>query len=108
MKTTSGIIRDVLGKEFGDPDKDADFLVSISPIGDVDKIRAPLFVYQGKNDPRVPKAESDQIVSALRKRGVTIEYMVSETEGHSLDRRESKLAFLSRVARFLDKNLPKR
>jgi dipeptidyl aminopeptidase/acylaminoacyl peptidase len=108
MKTTTGVIRDVLGKEFGDVEKDADFLVSISPIGDVDKIRVPLFVYQGKNDPRVPKAESDQIVSALRKRGVTVEYMVAENEGHSLDRRETKLAFISRVARFLDKNLPKR
>lgn len=67
--------------------------------------RAPLFVYAGANDPRVPRTESDQIVSALRSRNVPVEYMVAENEGHSLDRREDRIEFYTRVARFLEENV---
>ncbi|QSQ27981.1 S9 family peptidase [Pyxidicoccus parkwayensis] len=102
MATTSGFIREILTVEFGDPDKDAAFLESISPIKDVDRIVDPLFVYAGANDPRVPRSESDLIVRALRERKVPVEYMVAENEGHSLTRRENQVEFLSRVARFLE------
>jgi dipeptidyl aminopeptidase/acylaminoacyl peptidase len=105
LKRTTGWIQAVFVREFGDPDKDAAFLDSISPINDVAKIRAPLFVYAGENDPRVPRPESDAIVSALRQRKVPVEYMVAPNEGHSMDRRDNKIAFLSRVARFLEKSL---
>ncbi len=104
---TTGILRDIMAREIGNPDTDGDFLDSISPIFDLDKVRAPLFVYQGQNDPRVPKSEADQVVRALRKRGISVEYMVVDDEGHSMDRRASKLAYLARSARFLDKNLPR-
>jgi dipeptidyl aminopeptidase/acylaminoacyl peptidase len=92
-------------KEFGDPEKDADLLERFSPIRDVDKITAPLFVYQGQNDPRVPRTEGDAIVVALRKRGVPVEYMVAPNEGHAVDHRENKIELMTRTARFLEDSL---
>jgi dipeptidyl aminopeptidase/acylaminoacyl peptidase len=80
-------------------------LDALSPIHDVGKISAPLFVYAGANDPRVPRAESDQVVKALRTGGVPVEYMVAENEGHSLDRREKRVALDARAARFLETHL---
>jgi dipeptidyl aminopeptidase/acylaminoacyl peptidase len=105
MATTSGVIRELFLLEFGDPDKDAAFLDSISPLRDAGKIVDPLFVYAGANDPRVPRTESDQIVQALRTRRVPVEYMVAANEGHSLAHRETQIAFFSRVARFLENHL---
>jgi dipeptidyl aminopeptidase/acylaminoacyl peptidase len=101
MKTTAGTIRSVLTDEFGDPEREGDLLARLSPLADADKIVAPLFVYQGQNDPRVPRSEADQIVRALRARNVDVEYMVASNEGHSLDRRENRIAYLARVTRFL-------
>src|SRR5262249_61508273 len=94
MATTSGLIREVFLVEFGDPDKDADFLDSISPLKDVGHIVAPLFVYAGANDPRVPRSESDLIVRALRERNVSVEYMVADNEGPSLARNHNLIQFL--------------
>ena len=105
MKTTSGLIREIFLVEFGDPDKDKDFLRSISPLEDVAKIVDPLFVYAGANDPRVPRSESDLIVRALRGRKVPVEYMVADNEGHSIARRENQIELFSRVARFLETHL---
>jgi len=105
MATTSGLIRHIFLLEFGDPDKDAAFLASISPSTDVDKIVDPTFVYAGANDPRVPRSESDMITKALRQRKIPSEYMVAENEGHSLARRENQLAFSARCARFLETHL---
>jgi dipeptidyl aminopeptidase/acylaminoacyl peptidase len=105
MATTSGFIREIFLVEFGDPDKDAAFLDSISPLRDADKIVDPLFVYAGANDPRVPRSEDDLIVKALRARKVPVEYMVAANEGHSLARRENQIAFCARAARFLETHL---
>jgi dipeptidyl aminopeptidase/acylaminoacyl peptidase len=105
MATTSGFIREIFLLEFGDPDKDAAFLDSISPLRDADKIVDPLFVYAGANDPRVPRSESDLIVKALRARSVPVEYMVAANEGHSLSHRENIVGFLARAARFLDSHM---
>jgi dipeptidyl aminopeptidase/acylaminoacyl peptidase len=106
MKTTSGYIHDLFKTEIGDPEKEELLLEELSPIRDVEKIKAPLFVYAGANDPRVPRSEDDQIVKALRARGVLVEYMVAPNEGHSLSRRENQIVFYSRAARFLEKALP--
>jgi dipeptidyl aminopeptidase/acylaminoacyl peptidase len=65
----------------------------------------PLYVYAGQNDPRVPREESDQVVFALRKRNVPVEYQVATNEGHSLAHRENRVEFMTRVARFLEDNL---
>jgi dipeptidyl aminopeptidase/acylaminoacyl peptidase len=105
LRSTTGFIRELFKLEFGDLEKDAAFLDSISPHRDVGKIVDPLFVYAGGNDPRVPKTESDQIVVAMRERGVPVEYMVKDNEGHSLARRENQIEFYSRVARFLEAHL---
>src|SRR5689334_15680436 len=93
MATTSGLIRQIFLTEFGDPDKDAEFLAQISPLTDVGKIVDPTFVYAGANDPRVPRTESDLIVKALREKGVPSEYMVAANEGHSLARRETQVEY---------------
>ena len=91
--------------EFGDLKKDAAFLREISPITVVKQIVAPLFIYQGQNDPRVPRSEQDQLVTALRARGISVEYMVAPDEGHSLSQRPNKLAFMSRSLRFVEQHL---
>lgn len=104
MATTSGLIREIFLLEFGDPERDAAFLDSISPLKDVDRIAAPLFVYAGANDPRVPRSESDLIVGALRERKVPVEYMVADNEGHSLARKENLVEFLARSGRFLEEH----
>jgi dipeptidyl aminopeptidase/acylaminoacyl peptidase len=105
LLTTDASIRVGFVDEFGDVDKDAALLEQFSPMRDVDKITRPLFVYQGQNDPRVPRTEGDAIVAALRARGVPVEYMVAGNEGHTVDRRETKIELLTRTARFLDESL---
>ena len=64
----------------GDPVKDKEMMEKYSPVFHVDQIKAPLFIAQGANDPRVNKAESDQMVEALKKRGIEVEYMVKDNE----------------------------
>jgi dipeptidyl aminopeptidase/acylaminoacyl peptidase len=94
-------------KFVGDPD-DPDQLKDLearSPINKVDRITAPLLVLQGTNDPRVVKAESDQIVEALRARGVPVEYIVKEDEGHGFVKPENKLDVYRAVERFLATHL---
>ena len=102
LRTTDAAIRAGFVAEFGDLDKDGPLLDEFSPMRDRDKIVAPLFVYAGQNDPRVPRSESDAIVRALRERGIPVEYMVAANEGHTVDRRETKIELLTRTARFLD------
>jgi dipeptidyl aminopeptidase/acylaminoacyl peptidase len=102
LLTTDAAIRSGFVAEFGDVEKDAALLEEFSPMRDRDKIVAPLFVYAGQNDPRVPRSESDAIVRALRERHVPVEYMVAGNEGHTVDRRETKIELLTRTARFLE------
>jgi dipeptidyl aminopeptidase/acylaminoacyl peptidase len=102
LASTDQTVRFALVNEFGDPERDAALLAEYSPLRDVDRIVAPLFVYAGANDPRVPRSESDLIVGALRRRGVPVEYMVAANEGHSFDHRETRVELYARVARFLD------
>ena len=102
LRTTDASIRLAFVTEFGDLDKDGALLDEYSPMRDVAKIAVPLFVYSGKNDPRVPLSESDTIVRALRERNVPVEYMVAANEGHTVDRNETKVELLTRTARFLE------
>jgi len=85
----------------GDPDTEADFLLERSPITYADAITAPLFVIQGANDPRVVKAESDQIVEALRKRGLDVRYDVYDDEGHGFTNRANEVKAIGDTAEFL-------
>ncbi len=80
-------------------------LVKASPLTSADKIKAPLLVLQGANDPRVNKAESDQIVMALRDRGFPVEYIVAPDEGHGFARPVNNMAALATAEKFLAKHL---
>ena len=77
----------------GDPEKDKDLLEQISPVFHVNRIKVPMLVAQGANDPRVNRNESDQMVEALRKRGVPVEYIVKDNEGHGFLNEENRLEF---------------
>jgi dipeptidyl aminopeptidase/acylaminoacyl peptidase len=89
----------------GDPVADKDLLTAVSPAFHVERIRTPLFIAQGANDPRVNKAESDQVVDALRKRGVAVEYMVKDNEGHGFQNEENRLEFYGAMEKFLAQHL---
>ena len=89
----------------GDPIKDKEMLSKSSPALNAQRIKTPLLVAQGTQDPRVNKAESDQIVDGLRKRGVDVEYMVKENEGHGFHNEENRFAFYEAMEAFLDKHL---
>ena len=89
----------------GDPKKDSTLMHDASPVYFVDKIKCPLFIAQGANDPRVNKAESDQVVEALKKRGVQVEYMVKDDEGHGFGNEENQFDFYGAMEKFLAKHL---
>ncbi len=96
---------DMLYEMVGNPETDSLWLAEVSPVFHVDKIQAPLFVAQGANDPRVNKAESDQIVDALEERGIDVEYMVKDNEGHGFRNEENRFDFYRAMITFLDKHL---
>ena len=89
----------------GNPDREADFLRARSPITYIDNVRADLLIIQGANDPRVNKAESDQMVERLRAAGRKVDYMVFENEGHGFTRRENQRKAIGAAARFLAERL---
>jgi dipeptidyl aminopeptidase/acylaminoacyl peptidase len=89
----------------GDPVKDKDLLTEVSPLFHADRIKTPLFVAQGAHDPRVKKAESDQIIAALRKQSIEVQYMVKENEGHGFQNEENRFDFYRVMEEFLGKHL---
>ena len=97
--------RAALYKEMGDPKTDSARLRRISPLFNADKIKVPLMVLQGANDPRVLKIESDEIVAAARKNGVPVEYVVFPDEGHGFVKKENEIRGYSGILAFLDQHL---
>lgn len=91
--------------EYGSLERDREYLEEISPLRSADKISAPLFVLHGANDPRVPVGEAEQIVTAVRGRGLPVEYLVFDDEGHGLVKRHNRLIAYPAIARFLDQHL---
>ena len=87
--------------EYGDPERDAALLRDISPLHKADRIRAPLLVIHGRNDPRVPLYEAEQIVETLRGLGRPVELLVFDDEGHGLVKRENRIAGYGAAAAFL-------
>jgi dipeptidyl aminopeptidase/acylaminoacyl peptidase len=89
----------------GDPNDPADsvMLAEISPALHADRIKVPLFISQGANDPRVSRAQSDTLVAVLKKRGVYVEYMVKENEGHGFLNQDNLYDYYAAVEKFLDK-----
>jgi dipeptidyl aminopeptidase/acylaminoacyl peptidase len=96
---------DMMHEMIGDPVKDSVLMREASPVFHVDKIKTPLFVAQGANDPRVKKAESDQMVEALKKRGIVVEYMVKANEGHGFYNEENQFDFYRAMEKFLASHL---
>ena len=97
--------KQALFKDLGDPVKDEQMLREISPVFHADKIARPLLVLQGANDPRVLKAESDDIVAAVKKKGVPVEYIVFDDEGHGFHNEENRLDFYGAMEKFLDQHI---
>jgi len=89
----------------GNPETDKEMLEAVSPFFHVDKIEVPLLVAQGANDPRVKQEESDQIVEALKSRGIDVPYMVKENEGHGFGNEENRFDFYRAMEGFLGKYL---
>ncbi len=96
---------DMFYEMVGNPKSDSLMLAEVSPVFLVDNIKAPLFVAQGKNDPRVNVDESDQIVKALKDKGIAVEYMVKDNEGHGFHNEENRFDFYRSMLTFLDKHL---
>jgi len=97
--------REALYKEIGDPTKERDMLMAVSPLFHADKIRKPLIVLQGANDPRVIKPESDDIVAAVKKNNVPVEYVVFPDEGHGFRKKKNQIEGYGKILEFLDANM---
>jgi dipeptidyl aminopeptidase/acylaminoacyl peptidase len=89
----------------GNPETEADFLWSRSPLSRVEQIRIPVLIVQGANDPRVKQAESEQIVAAMRDKGIAYEYLLFEDEGHGFAKPGNRLRFYAKAERFLAEHL---
>jgi len=96
---------EMLYEMVGHPEKDKEMLHKYSPALNADLINAPLLIAQGANDPRVKKSESDQMVEAMRKRGIEIEYMVKDNEGHGFSNEENRFDFYRAMEDFLKEHL---
>lgn len=108
LENTSAYRRAQREREYGSLATDRDFLAAASPLRRVEAIRAPLFVLHGANDPRVPLSEAEQLVGALRQRGVPVELRVYPDEGHGLTKRANRLDAYPRVFDWLDRVVPPR
>lgn len=97
--------REMLYEMVGHPENDRELLESASPVFHIDNIKAPMLVAQGANDPRVPQQESDQMVEALKKRGIDVPYIVKENEGHGFRNEENRFEFYGAMEVFLSKHL---
>lgn len=98
-------MRDGLYAELGDPATDKERLMARSPLFHAKNIKKPLLVVQGANDPRVIKAESDEIVAAVKQNGVPVDYLVFDDEGHGFQKRKNNIAAAERYVAFLDRYL---
>ena len=111
MRTLPNVARPFLANNWhryvgdpSDPVQEADMLAR-SPITKVDAIRTPLLIVQGANDSRVVQAESDNMVAALRARGVQVEYLVKDDEGHGFLNPDNQIDLYHAVERFLAQHL---
>lgn len=107
LENTQSYRRDLRRVEYGD-ERDAAQrakLMEISPLRRMNEIKAPMFIVQGANDPRVPKSEADQIVAAVRGRGGTAWYLVGENEGHGFAKKENQDYLFWNTLMFWDRTL---
>lgn len=107
LENTSDYRRAHREAEYGSLKDDRDFLESIAPINHLDKIAAPLLVIHGANDPRVPLSEAEQLVAALEKRKMPVDFIVFDDEGHGIRKLKNKLVAYPAIVSFLDQHLKK-
>jgi dipeptidyl aminopeptidase/acylaminoacyl peptidase len=105
LENTSDYRRAHREAEYGSLDQDRDFLEEIAPINHIDRIKAPLIVIHGANDPRVPLSEAEQLVDALKSRNIDVEFLVFEDEGHGLVKLKNKQIAYPAIINFLDEVL---
>ena len=97
--------RESLYKELGNPFTQEDYLYSISPLFHAKNIKKPVLVLQGANDPRVLQVESDEMVEAIKKQNVPVEYVVFPDEGHGFSKKKNQITSNETILTFLDKYL---
>jgi dipeptidyl aminopeptidase/acylaminoacyl peptidase len=105
LRNTAPYRRILRISEYGDPDRDAEALRKLSPVTYLDRVKAPLLVIQGVNDPRVPAGEAVQIHDLLEKRGVSSPLILFPDEGHGASKRGNLVLQIGHVIRFLEENL---
>ena len=98
-------LKHVFRVRVGDLETEREFLESRSPLFKADRIRIPMLIAQGANDPRVKQAESEQIVEALRGKGRHVDYLLFPDEGHGFVRPENRMAFYAAAEQFLSRHL---
>lgn len=105
LQNTAAWRRKVREREYGSVERDREFLEAISPLTHVDKMKAPLFIIHGTNDPRVPLGEAKQIHASLTERGIPAELLIYEDEGHGLNKLKNRLDAYPKAVDFLDRVL---
>jgi len=109
LEHTEGYRRDLRRVEYGD-ERDPqmhDFLEKIAPMNNTEKIKKPMLVVAGKNDPRVPVTESEQIVGALKKQGTPVWYLMAKDEGHGFHKKQNQDFQFYTTVEFLEEYLLK-
>jgi len=105
LENTGSWRRELREAEYGSLAEDRDFLESISPLNNVGRIEAPLFVLHGENDPRVPVGEARQVAQKAEETGVPVETLYFEDEGHGFSKLENRIEAYTRIAGFLDEHV---
>jgi protease II len=105
LHNTAPYRRALRASEYGDPEKDSETLLKLSPITYIDRVKAPLLIIQGLNDPRVPAGEAVQIQEALEKKGTASKLILVPEEGHGSSRRSGQVIMTGNVLRFFEENL---
>ena len=105
LRNTAPYRRPLRISEYGDPDKDAEALVALSPVTYVDRVKAPMILVQGASDPRVPVGEAVQIHEALKGKGIDAPLIVFADEGHGAQKRGNIVLQTGHVLRFFETHL---
>lgn len=105
LENTAPYRRALRAAEYGDPVKDREALIKLSPISYIDQLKDPLLIIQGASDPRVPVGEAVQMYQAAQKRGVASELIIFADEGHGAAKRENQVASIGHTLRFFQQYL---
>ncbi|MFC5277282.1 prolyl oligopeptidase family serine peptidase [Halorubrum rubrum] len=105
LENTGDWRRELREAEYGSLEEDREFLESISPINNVERIESPLFVLHGANDPRVPVSEAERIVEEARERDVPVRKLIFEDEGHGFSKLENRIEAYRAIVEFLEEHV---